>query len=322
MDLTIGCRHPSPYFTSYNITVPRDRFVKEFKHHEYSMYVENHVIDYVPLISTALECLTLKYYLCRTILESNSELVIKYDMVKLLDDIDYKGLTNDDDDDIKHHFILYGKAIPYIPIEPPLECINGYITLHLVDHNYSVTYKGSPLYNLCVNGCIAWMICLAPGVLKIELKESYIKPAVLDALKYLTMNIQSNSYYTEMSRYFLIDELADPIVQSYVDHMEMSMISYDDPVCITLPIYDYKINLSKSCLQRKFIDCMLSKVLELDSETRAIPITNPNVKPEVINAIKILLDTNLEYDTDFIDSAYYLSVDQLTNPYLSALVKI
>lgn len=183
-----------------------------------------------------------------------------------------------------------------------------------------VTVNGPELYRISRNGIIGDIIRLAPGVRVIGL--SGIAPEVLTYISYITsprINPEDRIQLTEASRYFLIDELANPVVQSYLSCTGVNVQPVSDPLEIYSPSYDYGVTVSNSLLRARYPDSMLVATLELDPRATQIPV-NPRITPEALNAVQALLNAPVDTDPNLVDASTYLGIPELANPYLSGLI--
>ena len=101
---------------------------------------------------------------------------------------------------------------------PNPEVISPAITLIDVNNKDRIIFSGPDLYNLSRDGPIGAIIKLAPNVKNIEITD--ISPDTSRALMYLASQRiippDEKKRLDTASRYFLIDDLANPIVQDYL----------------------------------------------------------------------------------------------------------
>lgn len=199
--------------------------------------------------------------------------------------------------------------------------ISSTITIRSIPDNYSVTVSG-PKLAVAVDGTcglLEYILELAPGVSVIEFDILYITSETLRAIYYL-FESKSTEQYRIASRYFLIDELSDPIVQEYVNCVD-SIPPTGPTITLRSVPWNVEVNLSRNNLLQLFPDSMPARVLELDSKATVIPIENPRITEGALQAIAILVNRPLQIDPDFIESARYLGLPGLTNPFLSEVAK-
>lgn len=290
------------------------------------------LIRYGPKVTTGLVCnlglgnddykifLTLKYYVSETILDPIGG-IVSWKYVDIIHDLqkDQFKVFPDESDPFIHFDTL---QLPHIPTNLPDPHLKSSIQLVISNDNI-VTFDGQKLYDLTKNGIIGTVIRLSqkdPNTLsQIQINKPFITMRVLQGLKYLSESLRRVKD-AQSAKYFLMDELADPMFQAYAEAQDLrSWTTEKESLILRLPTYDYEVAIPRERLSL-YPDSLLGTILRWDPLVKVIPLTHPLATPEVINSIKILFETEFTYDPTFVEAAGYLNVPELANPIMSALV--
>lgn len=181
-----------------------------------------------------------------------------------------------------------------------------------------VTFDGQSLFDMSSGGLMSDLLRLAPGVMSIELPREMVSPKIMSAMEALSVLHGSDPELVEASRYFLIPELANSVVQSVLA-CPLSESIIEDPIEIYSIPWMSGVQVSRRAIMEMFPESMLSAALELDPRAIQIPIENPRITMYALDAISKILVLQPLPDMELVENA--LGIHELTNPYLPLLIQ-
>lgn len=309
--------HSRPY--DYTIRVHRD---SAYGIYRFGIVLDDapdiHRIDITQDFITPEVLLLLKFYIDQTLLDPGSTTLSSRN-VNILNNLLHTHLPSPNLDRSAHYFRFPFLSNPRSILRTTEPRFSSTITLRSIPDNYEIKVSSYQLFNKSiVHGLIGEILNLAGGVDTIEFDNPHVTSTTLMALEYLTTPY-SDSEYTKASRYLLIDELNDPIIQQYVSCVE-SVSPIGDIITLRSIPYDMEVSVSKDNLLKYFPDSMPARVIELDPSTILIPIYTDFITPKILQGIVKLINRPIELNPDMVESAKFLGIPGLANLYLSELV--
>lgn len=309
----------------YSVTIPEqsilDKYQDSHLHTVVDMDPFTNTINMNQEFITPTVLLTIKYLYTGSIIDSNDS-VISADTFQAIRNM----LTGEDNKNIEESArYLQLKDLKSIDLSSLPEPI-GISRLIALRSGNTIYFDGTTLYTLSRDGPIGTIIRLNSHVRIIDVPIT--SDRLIEGLSYLSSSsIQSGSSTSSDQldlayRYFLIDDLNNPIIRAYLScpHMNEQESEVRDPVTIYSEPHNYGVIVSRSKLLSQYPNSMLATALELDPNTSVIPVINPNITSEALDAVQDLLNAPLEYDPDLVQGAQYLGIPELSNPYLALLI--